>query len=75
MATTITAASVCIFYKGNEKVTFGALVDGGLGAIRFDLPRLTPTRLLAPCCLGKHPWALAAQAPKIEGGWLHGGGA
>ena len=21
---------------------------------------------------GKHSWAVAAQAPKIEGGWLHG---
>ena len=25
--------------------------------------------------LSKHPWALAAQAPKIEGGWLHREGA
>ena len=25
--------------------------------------------------LGKHPQTLTAQAPKIEGGWLHGGGA
>ena len=24
---------------------------------------------------GKRPWALAAQVSKIEGGWLHGGGA
>ena len=23
--------------------------------------------------MGKRPWALAAQAPKIEGGRLHGG--
>ena len=25
--------------------------------------------------LGKHPWVLAAQASKFEGGWLHGEGA
>ena len=46
MATTITAASVCIFYKGNQKVTFGALIDGGLGAICLDL---------ASCHPGLHP--------------------
>ena len=39
--------------------------------------KLVQKELESGCCyrivLGKHPWALAVQAPKIEGGRLHGG--
>ena len=51
---------------------------GGMASI--GTPKASNSRKFSPqksyhIVLGKHPWVLTVQTPKIEGGQLHGGGA
>ena len=67
-----TAVTVC-------QVTKGYIWCSCWWGARFDLaswpPGSHPQDFWYHIISGKPPWVLTAQPPKIEGGWLHGGGA